>query len=232
MPAGRASSCPQRLFPSSAERSARQLRQCPSIKLDEMRIVVLARHGESQLNVKGLTNGDPARDPGLTEHGAAQARELGRQLAALEVELAVTSRFPRAQETARLALEGRDTVPQLVVAELDDVRVGELEGRTVAEYRVWKQGRSRSEPFPGGESLDDAAARFASGFRTVLERPERVILVVCHEIPVRYAVNGAAGSQSLDGPVHDVRNAVPYIFGERGLAAAVSAIERLSSSAR
>ena len=71
-----------------------------------MRIVVLARHGESQLNVRGLTNGDPARDPGLTEHGAAQARELGRQIAALDVELMVTSRFPRAQETAHLALDG------------------------------------------------------------------------------------------------------------------------------
>ncbi len=109
------------------------------------------------------------------------------------------------------------------------MRVGELEGKTVAEYRAWKQGRSRSEPFPGGESLDDAAARFANGFRTVLERPERVILVVCHEIPVRYAVNAAGGSPSLDRPVHDVRNAVPYIFGEQGLAAAISAIERLSS---
>ncbi len=72
-----------------------------------MRIVVLARHGESQLNVRGLTNGDPALDLGLTEHGAAEARELGLQIAALEVELMVTSRFPRAQETAHLALEGR-----------------------------------------------------------------------------------------------------------------------------
>jgi broad specificity phosphatase PhoE len=194
-----------------------------------MRIVVLARHGESQLNVKGLTNGDPTRDPGLTARGAEEARELGVQIAALEVELAVTSRFPRAQETARLALTDRPDVPQIVVPELDDVRVGELEGETVAEYRAWKRGRSRSDPFPGGESLDDAAARFADGFRTVLSRPERIILVVCHEIPVRYAINAAAGSQSLDRPVHDVRNAIPYIFGGQSLEAAVAGIERLSS---
>jgi broad specificity phosphatase PhoE len=193
-----------------------------------MRIVVLARHGESQLNVEGLANGDPARDPGLTAHGEAEACELGRQIAALEVELAVTSRFPRAQETARLALTGRNDVPRLVVSDLDDVRIGELEGRTVAEYRAWKKGRPRSEPFPGGESLDAAAARFARGFRTVLARPEHVILVVCHEIPVRYAINAAAGSQSLDAPVHDVGNAVPYLFGEQGLAAAVSQIDRLA----
>jgi hypothetical protein len=63
----------------------------------------------------------------------------------------------------------------------------------------------------------------------VLSRPERIVLVVCHEIPVRYAINAAAGSQSLDRPVHDVRNAIPYIFGGQSLEAAVAGIERLSS---
>lgn len=193
-----------------------------------MRIFVLARHGESQLNAEGLVNGDPARDHGLTALGEQEARDLGRQIVALEIDLVVTSRFPRAQETARLALGERD-VPHAVVPDLDDVRVGDLEGRTLTEYRAWKQHNSRREPFPGGESLDDAAARFAGAFGALLERPEPVILVVCHEIPVRYAVNSAAGSTTLDGPVHHIGNAVPYVFDEQGLAAAVAGIERLSS---
>jgi broad specificity phosphatase PhoE len=194
-----------------------------------MRIFILARHGESHLNVAGRVNADPGRDPGLTPHGEDQARELGRQLSALELELVVTSRFPRAQSTARLALDGRD-VPQIVVPELDDVRIGDLEGQTIAAYREWKSHGSRSEPFPGGESLDDAARRFAGAFAQLLGRPERVVLVVCHEIPVRYAGNAAAGSESLDRPLHDVPNARPYLFDERGLAAAVAGIERLTSS--
>ena len=56
------------------------------------------------------------------------------------------------------------------------------------------------------------------------------MLVVCHEIPVRYAINAAAGSDELDRPVHDVRNAVPYLFDERRLAAAAEGIARLSLS--
>ena len=50
------------------------------------------------------------------------------------------------------------------------------------------------------------------------------ILVVCHEIPVRYALNAAAGSDALDGPpFHDLPNAVPFLFdgdalGPRGRA--------------
>ena len=53
------------------------------------------------------------------------------------------------------------------------------------------------------------------------------VLVVCHEIPVRYALNGAAGSDSLDGPAHEISNAVPYLFDEGMLARAVEGIERL-----
>ena len=66
-------------------------------------------------------------------------------------------------------------------------------------------------PFPGGESLDDAARRYARADRGLLERPEQAVLVVCHEIPIRYALNAAAGSDDLDGPEHldPERHAVP-----------------------
>ena len=57
------------------------------------------------------------------------------------------------------------------------------------------------------------------------------MLVVCHEIPIRYALNGAAGSEQLDAPVHDVPNAVPYLFGETALAAAAETIVRLAAEA-
>jgi broad specificity phosphatase PhoE len=119
-------------------------------------------------------------------------------------------------------------VPHVVDSDLDDVRIGELEGQTIAEYRAWKSHSSREQPFPGGESLDDAARRFAGALASLLNRPERAILVVCHEIPVRYAINAATGSETLDGPVHDVRNALPFVFDERGLTAAVAGINRLT----
>jgi broad specificity phosphatase PhoE len=110
------------------------------------------------------------------------------------------------------------------------VRVGDLEGRTIGDYRAWKKGRARSEPFPGGESLDAAAARYARAYEELAGRDEDVTLVVCHEIPVRYAVNAAAGSASLDAPLHDVPNATPYLFDATALAAAARRIEQLSRS--
>jgi broad specificity phosphatase PhoE len=194
-----------------------------------VRIFLLARHAESLFNVAGVVNADPSLDRGLSETGKAEARVLGQQVSGLEIDLLVTSMFPRAQQTAAIALEGR-SVPHVVMAGLDDVHIGDLEGKTLADYRTWKHSHGRGDRFPGGESLDEAARRYANAFRTLLARPERTILTVCHEIPVRYAVNAAAGSSDLDAPAHAIRNAAPYLFDERGLEAAADGIERLATS--
>ena len=178
-----------------------------------MRVLLLARHGQSLFNVDGIVNGDPALDRGLSPQGEEEARSLGTQLAAIRIDLCVASRFPRAQQTAALAVRE----PDVVDADLDDIRLGELEGRTLADYRAWKRGRTRDDPFPGGETLNDAARRYADAFERLAGRREDRVLCVCHEIPVRYAVNAAAGSDDLDGPVHDVANATPYLFDESSL---------------
>lgn len=183
-----------------------------------VQLLLLARHGQSVLNVQGVVNGDPARDLGLSDLGRVEAEALGRQIAGVAIDLCVTSLFPRAQQTAHIAT-GR--APDIVDGGLNDIQVGELEGRTLADYRAWKHAHTRDDAFPGGESLNDAARRYADVFERLLDRDESTIFVVCHEIPVRYAVNGAAGSTDLDAPLHDVANASPYAFDAAGLRRAV-----------
>jgi broad specificity phosphatase PhoE len=191
-----------------------------------MRIFVFARHAESTLNLERRVNGDPAKQVDLTERGRYEAAQLGQQLQGLRLDACVHTRFSRTRQTAELALGGRD-VPCEVEPLLDDIDVGDLEGSTIEDYRAWKHGHQRSEPFPGGESLDDAARRYAEAFRTLLASPHRTVLIVTHEIPIRYALNGAAGSDSLDGPAHELRNATPFLFDEGGLQRAVDGIERV-----
>jgi broad specificity phosphatase PhoE len=111
---------------------------------------------------------------------------------------------------------------------LDDIDVGELDGKTIEEYRTWKHGNPRSVPFPGGESLDGAAARYAEAYARLLASPWRTALVVCHEIPLRYLLNAAGGSDELDAPVHELRNATPYLFGVERLAVGASRLARLA----
>lgn len=192
-----------------------------------MRLFVLARHGQSRLNVERRVNGDPTVEVPLTAQGTANALLLGTQLAELPIGLGVHTEFTRTRRTLEIAL-GPRPVPVIEEPLLDDVRVGALEGSTIEEYRAWKQGRPRGEPFPGGESLDEAARRYARAYERLLDRPEEVVLVVAHEIPVRYALNGAAGSPTLDGPVHDVPNATPFLLDEHALRRAVDGIRRLA----
>jgi broad specificity phosphatase PhoE len=192
-----------------------------------VRLLLLARHGQSLFNVSGVVNGDPALDRGLSDAGRGSAAALGVELAALPIHLCVTSRFPRTQETARLALGRRaPEVLHEIDADLDDIRIGELEGRTLADYRVWKNEHTRADRFPGGESLDEAAARYAGAFARLAARTEDTILCVCHEIPVRYAINAAGGSPDPDQPFHDVPNATPFLFDAEAVRRAAAALRR------
>jgi broad specificity phosphatase PhoE len=191
-----------------------------------LRLFLLIRHAHSTLNVEGRVNGDPGVTVRLTPEGREEAEQLGRRLAQLPIELCVHTRFARTRETAELAIAGRE-VRMEVEPLLDDIDVGALEGASIDDYRDWKHAHTPRDPFPGGESLDDAARRYARAFRRLLARPEPAILVVCHEIPLRYALNAAAGSDELDGPTHLIANATPYLFDEESLERATARIESL-----
>ena len=192
-----------------------------------MRLFLAVRHGQSLFNVDKVVNGDPTLDRGLSEQGMEEAEQLAGQIAALPLDLVAVSPFPRALQTANIALAGRD-VPHLVDDDLGDVRIGELEGKTLDDYRAAPAHANRKERFPGGESLDEAALRYAGAFERLLLRDEAVTLVVCHEIPVRYLANAAANSAELNGPLRFVANADPYLFDETSLQRAVERIRELA----
>lgn len=185
-----------------------------------MRLLLLARHGQSLFNVDGVVNGDALLDRGLSEQGIEEAQRLAGQLAAVALDLVVVSPFPRAVQTANIAIAGR-SIPHEEDDDLGDVRIGELEGATLADYRAHPAHEHRDERFPGGESLNEAARRYAAAFERLLARPEETILAVCHEIPVRYAVNAAGGSGDPNAPLRLVANAAPYLFDAAGLRRAV-----------
>jgi broad specificity phosphatase PhoE len=191
-----------------------------------VRLFILVRHGQSELNAARRVNGDPTVAVPLTPQGEAEAEGLRLQVANIQLNLCVHTRFERSRHTAEIAVASRD-VPLLEEPLLDDIDIGDLEGETIEDYRAWKHSHRRDEPFPNGESLEDAARRYAFAFERLRARSEQRILVVCHEIPVRYALNAACGSDTLDGPAHEISNCVPHLFDEDGLQRAVDGIRRL-----
>jgi probable phosphoglycerate mutase len=192
-----------------------------------MRLFLLARHGQSLFNLDKVVNGDPELDRGLSEQGIEEAERLAGQLAALPIDLVAISPFPRALQTANIALAGRD-VPHLLDEDLGDVRIGDLEGESLDAYRATPAHSDRKARFPGGESLDEAALRYAGACERLLAREEPRTLVVCHEIPVRYLANAAGGSSELNGPLKYVANATPYLFDDASLGRAVERIRQLA----
>ena len=172
----------------------------------------------------GRTNGDPTAAVGLTEEGREQSLQLGRELAGEPIDLCVTSEFLRAQETADLALEGRD-VPRLVLAELNDIRFGEYEGRLLTEYRKWAHTHGPEEPAPGGgDSRAQTVARYVAAYAQLTERPETSILVVAHGLPVRYILD-AVEDRNPAAAVAQVPYAEPFRLSAAELERAVRRLE-------
>lgn len=167
-----------------------------------MERAILVRHAESVINVDGIVNGDPSLPYPLTERGREQARALGRAVAEDPIDLCAVSEFPRAKETADIALEGR-AIPRLTMADLNDIRPGELEGARLTAVRNWLREHGVAAIPPGsGESRLDTMRRYGRAFRSIGARPERVIMIVAHGLPVTVARVLSQGGQvpvSLEG---------------------------------
>ena len=127
------------------------------------------------------------------------------------------------RETADLALAGRD-VPRLVLADLNDIRFGEFEGRPLTEYRAWAHAHGPEDVVPGGDSRAQTVARYARAYRTILARPEKTVLMIAHGLPVRYLLDALEGRNPA-AAVAQVPYAEPYRLSARELEAAVRRLE-------
>jgi 2,3-bisphosphoglycerate-dependent phosphoglycerate mutase len=133
-----------------------------------MATLVLVRHGQSQWNLANRFTG--WQDVDLSEKGVEEAHDAGRKLRELGVKFdgAFTSNLARAQKTLELILEelGDLNLPTERDEALNERDYGDLTGQNKAEaaekfgakqVHIWR--RSFDTAPPGGESLQDTAAR-------------------------------------------------------------------------
>jgi broad specificity phosphatase PhoE len=195
-----------------------------------MERALFVRHGESEYSAKALVNGDPGVVCGLTEVGRRQARQLGERLAGEPIELCVVTEFGRTHETADVIL-GERQVPRLVVADLNDPFYGSFEGGPLSAYRAWAATHGPEDVPPGGgETRVAIATRYARGFRTLLARREPSLLVVCHSLPIAFAV-AAADGRAPTAKMPLVTYAEPHVLSAEHLARAAERIEAWSRNA-
>ena len=130
--------------------------------------LVLLRHGQSQWNLENRFTGWV--DVPLTHKGEEEARQAGEKMKAVQLQFdtTFTSVLQRAIRTLELALDvlGQSDLPVEQDQALNERHYGDLQGLNKAEtakkfgdeqVRIWR--RSYDVPPPGGESLENTAAR-------------------------------------------------------------------------
>ncbi|MCJ2034056.1 2,3-bisphosphoglycerate-dependent phosphoglycerate mutase [Methylobacterium sp. J-068] len=189
------------------------------------RLLVLARHGQSDWNLKKLFTG--WRDPELTDLGVEEARNAGRWLKeqGYGFDVAFTSNLKRAQRTCALILEemGRSDIETIRNEALNERDYGDLSGLNKDDARerwgdaqVHQWRRSYDVPPPGGESLKDTAARVLPYYiQFILPRVmagERV-LVAAHGNSLRALVMVLDGMTTKTIASLEIATGIPLVYG-------------------
>jgi broad specificity phosphatase PhoE len=149
----------------------------------------LIRHAESVPNVEPVIGGMRG-DTGLTDRGREQAALLEQRLRTTQLPVAhlYASTLPRAQETARYVSRALD-VPIQLEDDLQELRPGEADGLSVAEWRArygwFDQPMAEEDPFrpfaPGGESWAGFLVRAGAALARIVSRhPNETVVAVCH----------------------------------------------------
>ncbi len=160
--------------------------------------LILLRHGESQWNLENRFTG--WIDIPLSPKGEEEAREAGETLKSYRFDIAYTSVLIRAIDTLRLVIDVAhfDGLPILKDQALNERLYGDLQGLNKAEtakkygeeqVHLWR--RSYDVKPPGGESLQDTAARVLPYYHDHIEKDLKVgknVLVVAHGNSLRALV--------------------------------------------
>jgi broad specificity phosphatase PhoE len=155
--------------------------------------MLLIRHGATTYN-----QADPpvlqgrGLDSELSPQGIAQAQATGDFLRDVKLDAIYTSRLKRAHQTAELLRSGRP-IEILPFSEIEEIHVGELEGRKRTDYRDHYPDHFRrfeEDPeacgYPSGECYNDVATRAVPLIRKWLtEHGGQRVLVVSHGMAIR-----------------------------------------------
>jgi probable phosphoglycerate mutase len=147
--------------------------------------LLLARHGITAWNAEKRLQG--GSEVPLSPEGRRQAEALAAALATETLHRALVSALGRAQATAAAVAAARTGPPFETDRRLDEVNLGEWEGRLESElagdpaHEAWRADPVRSRP-PGGENALDVARRVAPLLDELARMPSGSrILVVGHQ---------------------------------------------------
>ena len=160
--------------------------------------VFLVRHGATVLSAEDRYAGSV--DVALSEEGRAQARALGTRLAGEPLAAVYASPMSRAQDTARLIVDGRG-LDVATVPEVRETDHGHWEGKTREEIRAafpdeyarWERDPFTFAPSSGETGLQVLARALPTFLAIVGRHPDSSVLVVSHKATIRLVIGELLG---------------------------------------
>lgn len=163
-----------------------------------MSLLILLRHGQSLWNLENKFTGWV--DVDISELGEQEAKNAGKVLADLPIDVVFTSVLTRAKRTASIALEvaNKSNLPTFENQALNERHYGDLQGLNKEEtakihgdeqVHIWR--RSYDIPPPNGESLQMTQERVLPYFQLQIQpylEQGKNVLVVAHGNSLRALV--------------------------------------------
>lgn len=153
-------------------------------------MLILARHGRTEANARGLLQG--RMDLPLDDEGQRQAAAIGRRLG--RVDLVITSPLRRARETAA-HIDGPEPVVDHRWIELD---YGALDGKPAKDVprETWAKWRADITFTPeGGESIHALLGRLTPALdELAVTAADATVVVVTHVSPIKAALAWTLGA--------------------------------------
>jgi broad specificity phosphatase PhoE len=163
------------------------------------RLVLMARHGETDWNVEGRWQGHT--DVPLNENGRAQARSVAEALREVGLSGLVSSDLARARETAEIIAAALGLDVAYVDPDLRERMFGVFEGLTLGECErlypdAWRAWVEQKRPAEGIEAPAAVTARVTAAIGRAAARIAREgapVLLVTHGGALRSVVRHASG---------------------------------------
>jgi len=160
-----------------------------------MRVLYLARHGETEWNALGRLQG--ANDVPLNERGREQALALGAALSREGIVRVTASDLSRARQTGEVVARRLGVRELAIDPELRERSFGPFEGLTRLECEArfpeqWRAWRASSVAPPGAEETSLVVARMKRALLRCFDRGGP-LLVVSHGAAMRLVLSELTG---------------------------------------
>lgn len=150
--------------------------------------IYFAAHATTKDNEAKIASG--WSDVELSDLGVKQAKELGETFKDIKLDIVCCSDLSRAVDTVKIAFEGKYQV--IADQRLRELNYGDFNGKLSAVVEPMKMQYIK-EPFPNGESYEQAVARVQGFYNELKEKyPDKIVLIVGHRA-TQYGLDTLAG---------------------------------------